>query len=453
MTCELLTGATGFLGSYLLRDALAAGREVAVLVRPDRGATAEQRVATLLARFRAETDAPLATPKVLAGDLKQPGLGLAPDARAWVADHCHRVLHCAASITFRARGGEPYASNVDGTRYVLALCRDAGIRDFHLVSTAYVAGRREGRVMEDELEQGQEFSNDYERSKYVSETLVRSAPFLDRWSVYRPSVIVGDSTTGFSSSRDGLYTFLSILGLVPQGMTADTIFARLGLSPDARLNVVPVNWISATIRHLVERQDTASCTYHLTHPNPVSAAALLAATTEFSGSAPQVPEQALDEVLNVYRPYLREHCEFDQTNTRRDAAPFPCPPMDAALIRRLVHYFASHEFGRVPQQALGVQLALSVVGAEAQTLDLSAPATPRAISTDEADDARASAHCTSDTLARLMDRELTVEQALFGGLVALEGESAYLEQAAGLLQSFVANTSDAPVARMAGNAA
>ena len=87
-------------------------------------------------------------PKVLSGDLHAEGLGLSPADRAWVADHCGAVLHNAASLAFQTgHDGEPFSSNVGGTEKVLDLCREAGVRTLHHVSTAYVAGLRTGSVL------------------------------------------------------------------------------------------------------------------------------------------------------------------------------------------------------------------------------------------------------------------------------------------------------------------
>ena len=72
---------------------------------------------------------------------------------------------------------EPYLSNLNGTRNVLEFCSKTDIREFHHVSTAYVCGTRRGRILESELDVGQEHGNDYEISKFESEQLVRAQVF------------------------------------------------------------------------------------------------------------------------------------------------------------------------------------------------------------------------------------------------------------------------------------
>lgn len=173
----------------------------------------------------------LPRPTVLDGDLTRPFCGLDADARRWVGEHCDELLNNAASLTFRGtrREAEPWLTNVTGTGHVLSLARETGLRHVHHVSTAYVCGLRSGVVREDELDVGQSFVNDYERTKVEGERLVRAAAapvggFLDTATIYRPSIIVGDSTTGWTSTYHGLFAALrlghTLLTRVTKGTTS-----------------------------------------------------------------------------------------------------------------------------------------------------------------------------------------------------------------------------------------
>ncbi|HYW78693.1 MAG TPA: SDR family oxidoreductase, partial [Thermoguttaceae bacterium] len=188
MSYHLLTGATGLLGSYLLRDGLRAGRRMAVVARGSRCESAHARIETILARWEQTEGQTLPRPVVFEGDLTAENLGLDDAALRWVGRHCDSVLHNAASLTFHGgdRDGEPWRSNVGGTRRLLELCRQTGIKQFHYVSTAYVCGKRTGRILESELDEQQELSNDYERSKLEAERMVRDADHLDGPTIYRP---------------------------------------------------------------------------------------------------------------------------------------------------------------------------------------------------------------------------------------------------------------------------
>ena len=128
-SCILLTGATGLLGRYLLRDLSLQGVRVAVLVRDGATAGAEGRVDGLMRDWREVAGVDVPRPVVLPGDIRSPGLGLSPADLEWIEANVGEVVHAAASLAFgrRESDDEPYASNVGGTANVLELCRSAGI--------------------------------------------------------------------------------------------------------------------------------------------------------------------------------------------------------------------------------------------------------------------------------------------------------------------------------------
>ena len=177
MSYLLLTGATGLLGSYLIRDLTRQGVRLAVVVRRTKFASAKQRIEDCLTRWEKIAGHSLPRPVVLEGNLSVPNFGLTEEQIEWVSKHCDSLMHNAASLTFQAESpeGEPWASNVKGTENTLEFCKQTGIRDFHHVSTSYVCGLRDDIAKEDELDVGQELGNDYEISKVQAEKLVRSA--------------------------------------------------------------------------------------------------------------------------------------------------------------------------------------------------------------------------------------------------------------------------------------
>src|SRR6516165_5877667 len=201
----LLTGATGFLGRYLLRELLAAGRSVIVLARDLPGQSAQERLDEVVARACETLGRSVPRPVVLCGELVQPALGLDSVDRDWLGRRCRVVVHSAACVALRsADSGEPWKTNVEGTQRLLAFCQAFGIGELHHVSTAFVCGKRRDRAREDKPRGMPDFHNDYERSKWEAERRVRSAEGI-RATIYRPSVIVGDSVTGHTTSYHGLY--------------------------------------------------------------------------------------------------------------------------------------------------------------------------------------------------------------------------------------------------------
>src|ERR1022692_2568037 len=124
----LLTGATGFLGRYLLRDLLLSGQRVAVLARDSRAGRVENRIKELLNFWGESLGRPLPCPVILQGDLSHAGLGLTFADRRWLGRHCQSVLHAAANLSFRpSPDGEPWKTNVNGTQALLRLATELHI--------------------------------------------------------------------------------------------------------------------------------------------------------------------------------------------------------------------------------------------------------------------------------------------------------------------------------------
>ena len=372
----LLTGATGLLGSYLLRDLLLAGRPVAVIARGERKRSPVVRVEALVADWEDRLGVRLPRPVVLAGDLTKPACGLDEASIRWVGDHCSELLHNAASLSFKgtSRDEEPWVTNVGGTTHVLELAARAGVRRMHQVSTAYVCGLRTDVVAEEDLDVGQSFGNDYERSKGEAERLVRSAGHLDSVTVYRPSIIVGDAVTGYTSTYHGFFAALrlghTLLTRVPVGATSGlALLALMGVDPAARKNFVPVDWVARVIATLVGRPEAHGRTFHVTHPEPLAtgtvAATIQEAVETYSRAASADDPDLRDErwfadnllsELDVYQRYFRHDPTFDRSNLLAHAGDVPCPPLDRPTLLRMARFAIEHEFGRRPA-ARGGQVA------------------------------------------------------------------------------------------------
>ena len=356
MSYHLLTGATGLLGNYLLRDLLRRDVPVAVLARPNRKQTGRQRIEAALCAWDAEEGRPLPRPVVLEGDISQPDLGLDAVNIRWAAEYCSAVIQNAASLTFHSTSqeGEPWRSNIGGTRNVLDFCRNIGIRKFHHVSTAYVAGLRQGKVLETELDVGQEFSNDYECSKLQSETMVREADFLDEPTVFRPGLIIGDSQTGMTTTYHGYYAALQLVHTIVRSMpTNETGLVggertRLTLSGNETKYLVPVDWVSAVMAHVITHAKWHGKTYHLTPKHPVTvrlirdvleqSAGFYGATFCGAGERPDgasESEMLFYEHIRVYNSYWKMDPGFDTSNTELAAPHLPCPHVDRDLLVKL----------------------------------------------------------------------------------------------------------------------
>ncbi len=347
----LLTGATGLLGRYLMKDLTLAGVPLAVHVRPNRRFSAQERIEAIFSYWDQQLGKVLPRPMVLSGQLGEESLGMAPSDIRWAAENCTSVIHNAASLSFVSTGrdSEPYISNVNGTRNVLRFCQEAGIHDFHHVSTAYVCGLRSGVVLETELNEGQQFGNPYEESKVEAEEMTREADFIKSHTVYRPSIIVGDSQTGFTNTFHGFYAAVQLVNTMCNHSAMEKQFTghsdfhpgRVTLDGTEDKNLVPVDWVSSVMSHIISNPQHHGSTYHLTPRNPVQIRtihAVLQASAKMFGTqlfgnktaiedATEI-EQFFYEHIRVYDSYWRNDPTFDATNTRKAAPHLPCPHID-----------------------------------------------------------------------------------------------------------------------------
>lgn len=363
----LLTGATGLVGQYLLRDLLLAETPVAVLIR-SRGREAPQgRLEELMGHWETELYRKLPRPVCLEGDITVAGLGLSAEARRWAAKHCTAVVHNAASLSFfgKDRNADPWLSNYNGTANILEFCRQAGVRQLHYMSTAYVCGNRPGTILEADLEHDAGFRNDYENCKFEAEKLVRSAHFLDSLTVYRPAIIVGDWHTGYTTTYHGLYSYFQFAWMLRQYADLQEdgrwhVPIRLNLTGDERRNLVPVDWVSAVTTHLIVNPEHHGRTYHLTPREPVTAREIEEAMCShfgyygptfvgpdgLAGSELNEVELRFYEYVDRYAPYWSKEPVFDCSNTRTAVPQRPCPRIDSACLHRLIDFALEDRWGK-----------------------------------------------------------------------------------------------------------
>lgn len=329
----LLTGATGLVGGLVLALLLKRDIPVAVLARGNRRQSAKDRIESVMRRLEARFGEEFIRPVVLTGDLCSPRLGLSEEDHAWLTANCSSVIHSAANLLFRPASehpnNEPFRTNVDGTRCLLDVLARAGISEFHYVSTAYLSGLRTGRIFEHESDVGQQFSNDYERSKSQSETMLRRSPLIASLTIYRPSIVLDMHPTANQKSDQTIDTAFSMFealskrfGLPERGEW----FHRLGFGGQERKNIVTVDWVAAMITQIYCHPALHGKTYHLTSPHGTAVSELedgFRAAVEArdiklpprrSEAMTLIDEQAAPFVA-AFKPYFRDDPTFDRTNT------------------------------------------------------------------------------------------------------------------------------------------
>ena len=327
-----LTGATGFLGmEVLVRLLEREDTEVRALVRAPDHEAAEARLDDVLAKLWHDPARYRDRLRAVPGELTQEGLGLAPADRAALTRDLDAVLHCAASISFSLPIDEARAINVDGTRRVIELAREVqGLERFLHVSTAYVAGLRGGRFRERQLDAGQRFRNTYEQTKWESEHLVAAAHDLAP-CIARPSIVVGESDSGWTPSFNVLYWPLRAFS---RGLF-DQVPARL----EAHIDVVPVDYVADGIAHLLDRDVAGVFNLVAGDGAPRADELVDLACGTFGRERPRVVEPgssagaSADEHGAVYLPYFDMDVIFDDARARALLEPAGISPP------RLADYF------------------------------------------------------------------------------------------------------------------
>ena len=341
------------------------GLPTAVLARDNSTSKARDRIAERVAFWSERLGVALPMPVVLAGDVGLPDCGLGIADRSWLSRSCRGVLHSAANLTFVEDDGEPWHTNVTGTRTLLDVAARADVNEWHHVSTAFVCGKRTGVVSEDdELDCSVAFNNDYEESKCAAEMELRRARGL-RLNVYRPTVILGDSQTGYTNSYTGFYRVLEMASRVadieasasrgarPSARKALTF--RLPFRGDEAFNLVTVDWVAEAIGSLCEGGADGR-TYHLTAHRSirlrdvvdVAADELGVAEAKYEDDAsPQSPWDAqFAEAAREYWPYLAGMPDFRSCNLKAALPNLRPAAIDADLIRRLIRFAVSQKWGR-----------------------------------------------------------------------------------------------------------
>jgi thioester reductase-like protein len=257
----LVTGGTGFLGQeILLRYLERTERPIYALIRAENDLQASERMRSILASLFGDPSPYLTRVVAVAADVESAGLGLGNERREELASRVTEIIHSAASVSFTLPLPESRRVNVEGTRRLLEfaeLCQRRGdaLRRLCHISTAYVAGDHSGKFTEDQLEVGQGFHNAYERSKYEAELLVRDRSGQLPVLILRPSIVVGERSSGWTSSFNVLYP--------PLKAFARGAYPVIPGRRSTPVDVVPVDYVADAVFELVSRSDDDLGVYHL----------------------------------------------------------------------------------------------------------------------------------------------------------------------------------------------
>lgn len=356
MATIFFTGFPGFLGSELLPRVV--GRspdDVAVcLVQAKFSALARERAAGI------ESAHPRLAHRIriVEGDITLPRCAIAEPL-----DDIAEIYHLAAVYDLTVKRELGVRINVEGTRNVLDLASSSrSLRRFHYVSTCYVSGRHPGLFLESDLEKQQTFNNHYEETKFRAEVEVQKRMRELPVTIYRPSVVVGDSATGATQKYDGPYFVMQWILRQPR----IAVLPVVGRTDRYRFNVVPRDFVISAIEKLSAMPESVGKVYQLADPEPMTVGETIEAIASATGrSIVRVPltrgiaKWALDHVPGVYRlmripsaavDYFVHPTSYDTTNVQRDLAATDLRvPRLRDYLRRLIEFVRAHpEIGSGP---------------------------------------------------------------------------------------------------------
>lgn len=250
-----VTGATGFIGKRLVKKLLERkGSVVHFLIRQE----SEGKV-TALRKFWGASAARVVP---VFGDLTAKKLGVSADAIKLLKGKIDHFYHLAAVYDLGADEASQIAVNIDGTRHTVELAAAIHAAHFHLVSSIAAAGLYEGVFREDMFEEAENYDHPYFRTKHESEKIVREECKLP-WSVYRPAMVVGDSSTGEMDKIDGPYYFFKLIQRMRQVLPP--WMPSVGLE-GGRVNIVPVDFVVDALDAISHQKGIAKKCYHLVDP-------------------------------------------------------------------------------------------------------------------------------------------------------------------------------------------
>ena len=359
-----LTGATGFLGAFLL-DALLreTQAEVHCLVRPreDPSVPIHENLRRY-GRWWSEAERRVVP---VAGDLGEPLFGMTEEAFGELAREVDVVIHAGAVVNLIYPYEALALANVGGTREVLRLACLNGTKPVHHVSTNGIFPAGQGLCEEDvDLDALADAREDgYGQSKWVAEKLVREAGGRGLpVRVYRPGNISGHSVTGASNPRD----FLGAL-------IAESL--RIGAAPELEgwhMEMTPVDFVAGTICHLASDPEASGSVFHLANPDPPAASEIFSCFEDLGYRLERLPypewlaaqrqsSRRDDDVGGVLGGTSTGEHEiwdgnlYDDRNTRRalEGSGLERPVTDGALLERYARDFAQQGLAEPPPALTG----------------------------------------------------------------------------------------------------
>jgi thioester reductase-like protein len=363
-----LTGGTGFLGAFIIRELLhETNADIYCLVRASHQEEGKQKLKQNLQRYFVweEEYSPRIIPVL--GDLSKPRLGISSEGFEMLAANLDAIYHSAAMLNYVYPYSALKAANVLGTQEVLRMASLYRVKPVHYVSSVAIfeSPAYAGKVVkeQDNFDHWEGIFLGYSQTKWVAEKLVKIAS--DRGlpvTIHRPPLISGDSRTGVCNTDD--FICLMIKGCLAMGCFPDVEYM---------MDMSPVDYVSKAIVHLSKRKESMGKAFHLQHPHPVPFKKLIDWMRSFGFPLELIPYDewqsrltnisSVENPLYTLRPFLLERWSKEQLTipdlylqSRRPiiscqetldslaGSSIICPPIDSQLFMTYSAYLIESGF-------------------------------------------------------------------------------------------------------------
>ena len=261
-----VTGFPGFIAERLVERLAREEFQFFLLVE----ARFVDRAMESIALIAEDKNIPLENFAVIEGDITKANLGMDAVDAATIRYETTDVFHLAAIYDLAVERDLAVRVNLEGTKNVNDFVRSLRhLKRYNYISTCYVAGKRTGQIGENELEHDKGFRNYYEETKYLAEMEVEQLKRDLPVTIFRPSVVVGDSETGETAKYDGIYYLILYLRKAPYLLRAINVG-----NMSVKLNLVPVDFVVNAIAELALDEKATGKTFAIADPEPLTTAEL-----------------------------------------------------------------------------------------------------------------------------------------------------------------------------------
>jgi thioester reductase-like protein len=257
-----MTGFPGFIARRLVEKLAGPGVQFFLLVQE----VFNEKALNDIQEIAAAAKIPLKNFSIIRGDITKENLGMSDADVDVVINETTDVYHLAAIYDLEVEKKLAYLVNVEGTKNVNDLVtRITSLNRYNYVSTCYVAGKRDDAILETDLKHEAGFRNYYEETKYFAEIEVEKLKSDYPVTIFRPSVVCGDSKTGETAKYDGIYYVIKFLLRFPE------VFRLVNVgNEDVRLNLVPVDFVVDGMTALAGDESAIGKTVALADPDPMT---------------------------------------------------------------------------------------------------------------------------------------------------------------------------------------